>query len=88
MSTLQSDPNTHQAPATRDQVRSVLGELDADKMLPIMELRPTVAELEEATMWLAGDRDIFGAEPPLKGVASQIVTILTANEDEERHNAG
>ena len=87
MPLLQSDLNTHRKPATHEEVRSILGDLDPAKMLPIMALRPTVADVEEATIWLAGDRDIFGAGPPLKGTASQIVTILTADEEEERRAA-
>ena len=70
-------------PATPDDVRSILGDLDETKMLPILALRPTIAEVEEASIWLGGDADVFGAAAPLKGVASQIVTILTANEEEE-----
>jgi hypothetical protein len=69
--------------ATHDDVKSILGDLDATKMLPILALRPTVADVEEASMWLSGDADVFGAGEPLKGIASQIVTILTANEEEE-----
>jgi hypothetical protein len=73
---------SHEA-ATREDVKDVLGDLDESKMLPIVALRPTIADLEEASMWLAGDLDVF--EPrPLKGIASQIVTILTENEEEER----
>jgi hypothetical protein len=34
-------------------------------------------------MWLSGDLDVIAAGEPLKGIASQIVTILTANEEEE-----
>ncbi len=68
--------------ATHDDVESILGDLDETKMLPIMALRPTIADLEEASLWLGGDVDVFGATPPLKGVASQIVTILTAGEEE------
>lgn len=69
--------------ATHEDVKDILGDLDEAKMLPILALRPTIADLEEALMWLAGDLDVF--EPrPLKGVASQIVTILTENEEEER----
>jgi hypothetical protein len=82
-----SDPDTHQKPATHEEVISILGDLDPGKMIPIMRLGPTVAEVEEASMWLAGDLDVFGAGPPLKGIASQIVTILTADEEEERRNA-
>ena len=69
--------------ATLDDVKSILGDLDETKMLPILALRPTIAEVEEASIWLGGDADVFGAAEPLKGVASQIVTILTANDEEE-----
>jgi hypothetical protein len=69
--------------ATSDDVARILGDLDPTKMLPIIELRPTVLDVEEASMWLAGDRDVFGPGPPLQGIASRIVTILTAEEEEE-----
>ena len=71
------------APATHDDVKGILGDLDPAEMLAIMSLRPTIADIEEAAMWLAGDADLFGASEPVKGVASDIVTILTENEDEE-----
>jgi hypothetical protein len=70
-------------PATHDDVKSILGDLDETKMLPILALQPTVADVEEASVWLGGDADVFGAAEPLKGVASHIVTILTADEEEE-----
>jgi hypothetical protein len=70
-------------PATHDDVKSILGNLDETKMLPILALRPTVADIEEASMWLGGDTDVFGAAKQLKGVPSQIVTILTADEEAE-----
>ncbi len=69
--------------ATHDDVMGVLGNLDSEELLAIMSLRPTIADLEEASLWLSGDTDIFGASQPIKGVASAIVTILTANEEEE-----
>jgi hypothetical protein len=69
--------------ATHDDIQGVLGNLDPAQMLAIMSLRPTVADIEEASVWLQGDTDVFGAGEPLKGVASEIVTILTENEEEE-----
>jgi hypothetical protein len=74
--------------ATADDVARILGNLDPTKMLPIMALRPTVADIEEASIWLGGDCDVFGAGLPLKGIASRIVTILTADEEEEPPRAG
>jgi hypothetical protein len=80
----QSDRGPNPKLAVHADVVDILGHLDESKMLPILALHPTIEDVEEAAMWLGGDRDVFGAEPPLKGIASQIVTILTANEEEER----
>jgi hypothetical protein len=80
-----SNPKLPKLAAPND-VRHILGDLDESKILSILALRPTVAHLEEAVTWLSGDRDVF--EPrPLKDIASQIVSILTENEEEEpRHS--
>lgn len=83
-----ADLQTESAYATSDEIKSILGNIDAEQLLAILELRPTVAELEEANLWLSGDRDVFGATEPLKGTASEIVTILTADENEEPPRAG
>jgi len=69
--------------ATHDEIKAILGNLDLDKLLAVVELQPSTTELEEAAMWLSGDRDVFGAAEPLKGAASKIVTIVTADEEEE-----
>jgi hypothetical protein len=61
----------------------VLGDIDPGKMLAIVEMRPTIAEVETASLWLAGDADVFGAGEPLKGAAAAIVAILTEGENEE-----
>jgi len=69
--------------ATHHDIQGILGNLDPAQMLAIMSLRPTVADIEEASVWLEGDPDVFGAGEPVKGVASEIVTLLTENEEEE-----
>lgn len=69
--------------ATTDDIRRILGALDEAKLLNIVALRPTVLDIEEASVWLAGDPDVFGAGEPLKPVAGEIVAILTADEEEE-----
>jgi len=68
--------------ATYDDVTDILGILDDDKASAIMALRPTVADIEWASIWLSGDTDIFGAGQPLKELPGQIVAILTADEEE------
>lgn len=69
--------------ATSAEVATILGNLDTAKLLPIIELRPTVRDLEEASVWLGGDRDVFGPGTPIRGTPSRIVSILTADEQEE-----
>lgn len=70
------------AVATHDDIKSILGELDPPKMLAIISLQPTIADIELASVWLSGDADVFGAAEPVKGKASHIVTILTEDEEE------
>lgn len=74
--------------ATSDDVARILGDLDPAKMLPILGLHPTILDVEEASMWLAGDRDVFGPGLPLQGTAGEIVAILTADEVEEEAKGG
>lgn len=74
---------TDPAFAGRDDIKAILGNIDPGKMLAIVKLRPTVADVEAALLWLEGDADVYGAGEPLKGVAADIVAILTEGEDEE-----
>lgn len=69
--------------ASAEDVKRILGELDTAKLLEIMGLRPTVLDIEQASMWLAGDTDVFGAGQPLPPTAGSIVAILTAEEEDE-----
>jgi len=77
-------PNSGGKAAANDDVTGVLGPIDSNKLLQTLSLHPTVAEVEEAAMWLSGDSDVFGANPPIKGSVSDIVTILTVEEEEEQ----
>ncbi len=74
--------------ATADDIRRILGALDDAELLDIVALRPTILEVEEASLWLAGDPDVFGAGRPLQAVAGEIVAILTADEEEEPSPGG
>jgi len=69
--------------ATHHDVKAILGNIDPAQLLAIMSLKPTIADLEQASLWLEGDTDVFGAGEPIKGVASDVVTRLTENEEEE-----
>ncbi len=74
--------------ATRSDINGILGEIDAKEMLAILALRPTIADIEEASVWLEGDPDVFGAGRAVQGVASEIIAILTEDEEEEPPRAG
>ena len=69
--------------ATHNDINRILGDIDAAELLAIISLRPTIADIEKASVLLEGDPDVFGAGEPVKGVISQIITILTENEEEE-----
>lgn len=74
--------------ATPDDIKGVLGDLDQAQILAIMSLRPTIADVEEASVWLEGDPDVFGAGRAVQGVAAEIIAILTEDEEEEPPRAG
>ena len=69
--------------ASPEDVRRILGELDEGPLLEILALRPTVEELENASVQLSGDADVFKPGTPLRGVPAEIVRILTADEGED-----
>ena len=68
--------------ATSDDLCRILGELDDPKVVKILELTPTVADLEKAMTCLAGDDDVLADEwHPI--IARRIVEIMTAAEEED-----
>lgn len=70
--------------ASRDDLRRILGELSDPKLIEILELNPSVAELEEATMCMSGDHDILAKSGHhVSATAGRIVEILTEEQDEE-----
>jgi hypothetical protein len=77
-----SETRKPKAAATYADVKEVLGGMDDGKITSILALRPTVTDIEEASMWLSGDMDVFGRGRPLKNLPGQIVAILTAGEEE------
>ena len=71
--------------ASRHDLRRILGELSDPKLIEILELNPTVADLEEATMCMAGDHDVLARSGhPISAAAGRIVEILREDEEEDR----
>ncbi len=70
--------------ATRDDLLRILGGLDDPRVVEILELNPSVADLEEATICMAGDHDILAKSGHhVSATAGRIVEILGADEEEE-----
>jgi len=69
--------------ATESDLHQILGDMDDSTALAILALHPSVAQLEEARVWLNGGGDILGKEHrPLDGVVAEIFDMLRV-EDEE-----
>jgi len=84
-----SNPSPRDAKATAEDVKRIIGDIEDAKVLEILDLEPTIIELEEAVVGAAGDADILGKEGhPLSAVAYQIVEILTAGEEEPPPQTG
>jgi len=74
----------HGIKATASDAHQILGDMDDSTLVAIMALHPSVAQLEEARLWLNGAGDVLGKEKrPLDGVVAQIFDML-ALEDEEQ----
>jgi inosine/xanthosine triphosphate pyrophosphatase family protein len=74
----------HDHDASRSDLQHILGEVDDRTAVAILALRPTVAQLEEAQVWLSGAGDVLGKEHrPLDGVVAQIYDMLFIAEEDE-----
>ena len=78
----------HEILASADDLKQIIGDLDDAKILEVLALKPTVLDLERASVWLSGDKDIFGPGEPTGGIAGQVVSVLTADEEDERGPSG
>ena len=79
-----SKQHLHDHDASRSDLQHILGDVDDSTAVAILSLRPSVAQLEEAQVWLSGAGDVLGKEHrPLDGVVAQIYdTLFIAEEDE------
>ena len=69
--------------ATESDLHQILGDMDDSTALAILALHPSVAQLEEARVWLNGGGDILGKEHrPLDGVVAEIFDMLKVDEEE------
>lgn len=69
------------APASRDDLRRVVGELEDATTLEMLALDPTVTDLEEAMIWAECEDHVLSrtGRPPCK--AARVFDILTRDEE-------
>jgi hypothetical protein len=76
-------PRRGQQEATGSDLHQILGDMDDSTAVAILALHPSVAQLEEARLWLNGGGDVLGKEHrPLDGVVAEIFDMLRVEEEE------
>jgi hypothetical protein len=80
---MNSQPNADADVITKDELRAIAGNLDEEKIIDILNLHPTSADLEQAVLWASGDGDLLSRSGhPISAKVAEIVEILTADDDE------
>jgi hypothetical protein len=70
-------------PATSTDIRKVLGDLDDAKVSEILALKPSIADLEDVAICMAGDHGVLAKSGHhVPATAARIVELL-ADEEEE-----
>jgi hypothetical protein len=70
--------------ATHDDLVRALGDVEASRAAAVLALQPSVAELEEAAVRLAGEEEDLASNPrQAKGVVAEILDILAVEEEIE-----
>ena len=76
-------PRTHLPAASRVDVLHIMGPIDEAKIIEILALRPSFADLEQAAICAAGDGDVLARSGhPLSGIVADIVDLLAADEED------
>lgn len=73
-------------PLTHKDIVRILGPIDDETAVAIIETGANAAQVEEARLWAAGESDAMGeARKPLVGAAAAVYDILVAAQalDEE-----
>ena len=74
--------------ATGTDVHQILGDMEDSTAVAILALHPSVAQLEEARVWLDGAGEVLGKEHRLlDGVVAQIFDMLSVQDEEEQRSA-
>lgn len=75
----------HTVLATQADLRQILGDMDDETAVAILILEPTVAQIEEAGVWLNGANDVLGKERrPFDAVVARILDLVEVEDPEPR----
>jgi len=67
----------------KDALKAVVGSIEDAKAIEVLNLQPTLAELDEAMVWVSDDGDVLSKTAhPISGKVAKIVDILTRDEDD------
>ncbi len=70
--------------ATLDDIRHYLGDVDDARAMQILSLEPTLDQVEQAALWVAGEGDRLSREGhPLEAQVAAIFDIVSQDEEEE-----
>jgi hypothetical protein len=69
-------------PATLHEITAILGDIEATKAEAIRATGASVAEIEEAQAWAAGESDVMGGDlaRPRRGAVAAVFDILSTEE--------
>jgi len=71
-------------PAKLHEIVALLGDIEAAKAEAILATGATMAQIEEAQAWVAGESDVMGdLEKPLNGTVAAVFEILSSEEPPE-----
>jgi hypothetical protein len=74
-------------PAKLHEIVALLGDVEATKAEAILATGATLAEIEEAQAWVAGETDVMGdLERPLGGTVAAVYEILSTEEPPDDRN--
>lgn len=66
------------------ELRGMLGDVDDERLVEIIALRPSRADIEVALAWAAAESDVMGeARKPLTGIAAEVYEILCGDSEFE-----
>jgi hypothetical protein len=73
-----------QAQAKREDIVRLLGAVDDEEVIAVLSLQPTVAELEDARVWLGGQENRQArTERPQTARTMAILEIVDRSEDDD-----